>query len=323
MTHIKEINPGQSENKVIKDLIDHIVFDEKLDNQYDFLEKSPIFAQELPRNIREEFYHFKRHEKYAAICVKDNPVLLNGVQPTPSKLIELEDGYKINDAKILLGLYGSLLGEGIGFTSQRNGSIYNNIIPFEELQNVPNSSSGSNRDFGFHVEDAFHPARAEFLGLVCMRNEEKAPTTISCIDGIELTDREKALLFQNRFYISHNPIHSTSNIVDEEGQAILFGAKEEPYVRINAAALNLDNNSLDEINAVNKVIDFFNKNKKSIVLNTSDCIFIDNFRCVHARDAYEPFFGEKARWLARVVFTTDLKKSRGMRGSVRSRAIIA
>ncbi|WP_192881045.1 MULTISPECIES: hypothetical protein [unclassified Photorhabdus] len=82
----------------------------------------------------------------------------------------------------------------MGFTSQRNGSIYNNIIPFEELQNVPNSSSGSNKDFGFHVEDAFHPARAEFLGLVCMRNEERAPTTISCIDGIELTDKEKELL---------------------------------------------------------------------------------------------------------------------------------
>ncbi|ERT11094.1 TauD/TfdA family dioxygenase [Photorhabdus temperata] len=323
MTYVKDIKPSQSENKVIKDLIDHIVFDEKLDHQYDFLEKAPIFAQELPRSIREEFYNFKRYEKYAAIHVKDNPVLLNGVQPTPTRLIELEDGYKINDAKILLGLYGSLLGEGIGFTSQRNGSIYNNIIPFEELQNVSNSSSGSNKDFGFHVEDAFHPARAEFLGLVCMRNEEKAPTTISCIDGIELTDKEKDLLFRNRFYISHNPIHSTSNIIDEEGQAILFGAKEKPYVRINAAALNLDNNSLDEINAVNKVINFFNKNKKSIVLNTSDCIFVDNFRCVHARDAYEPFFGEKARWLARVVFATDLKKSRGMRGSVQSRAIIA
>ncbi|NDK98785.1 hypothetical protein [Photorhabdus bodei] len=89
MTYIKEIKPEQSESKVIKDLIDHIVFDEKLDNQYDFLERASIFAQELPRSIREEFYHFKRYDKYTAIHVKDNPVLLNGVQPTPRKLIEL------------------------------------------------------------------------------------------------------------------------------------------------------------------------------------------------------------------------------------------
>ncbi|MBD2820070.1 TauD/TfdA family dioxygenase [Xenorhabdus sp. 42] len=322
MTHVKEIKPSLNESKAIKALIDHILFDEKLDNQYRFLEKSSIFAQELPRSIREEFYRFKRDEEYAAIHVKDNLVLINGPGPTPNRLIELDDGYKINDAQILLGLYGSLLGEGIGFTSQRNGNIYNNIIPFEELKKVSNLSSGSDKDFKFHVEDAFHPARAEFLGLVCMRNEEKVPTTVSCIDGIELTDQEIDLLFQNRFNISHNAIHLTSNVINEENQAILFGAKEKPYVRINTANLNLDENSPEEINAVNKLIELLGKNKKEVVLNSSDCIFVDNFRCVHARDAYKPLFGEKARWLIRAVFTTDLKKSRGMRESVQSRAII-
>lgn len=322
MTIVKKITPTKSESESIRELLDYIIFERKLTNQYEFLEEAPIFAHELPRSIREEFYKFKRHESYAALHVANNPVL-DKVDPTPSKLIELDENYKLNDAKVLLGLYGSLLGEGIGFTSQRGGSVYNNIIPFKELENVSNSSSGSNHDFGFHVEDAFHPSRAEFLGLVCMRNEEKAPTTVACIDEIELSGSEKEILFQNRFYISHNPIHETSDIIQEEGQAILFGSKQSPYVRINAAALNLEKNTPEEILAVNKILDHFIKTKKSVVLDTSDCIFVDNYRCAHARDAYKPFFGDRARWLARVVFATDLKKSKGIRISNNSRSIVA
>ncbi|WP_436863554.1 hypothetical protein [Acinetobacter haemolyticus] len=322
MTIVKKIVPNQQENNQIRQLLDYIIHDCKLVDQYDFLEKAPVFSHELPRSIREELYKFKRHESYAALHISKNPVLKE-VEPTPSKLIELENGYKLNDAKILLGLYGSLLGEGIGFTSQRGGSVYNNIIPFKELQHVPNSSSGSNKDFGFHVEDAFHPSRAEFLGLVCMRNEERAPTTVACIDGISLTEREKDILFQDRFYISHNPIHETSDVIEEEGQAILFGSRDNPYVRINAALLKLEKNNQEEINAVNKVLNHFVENKKSVILESSDCIFVDNYRCAHARDAYEPFFGDNARWLARVVFASDLKKSRGLRATNISRSIVA
>lgn len=322
MTIVKTISPNKEESIQIKQLLDHIINDCKLTDQYQFLEQAPIFSHELPRSLREELYKFKRHESYAALHISNNPVL-SQAQPTPTKLIELEQGYQLNDAKILLGLYGSLLGEGIGFTSQRGGSVYNNIIPFKELQNVANSSSGSNQDFGFHVEDAFHPSRAEFLGLVCMRNEEQAPTTVSCIDGIQLTNQEKDILFQDRFFISHNPIHEAVDVIEEDAQAIFFGSRDNPYIRINAASLKLDKNNQEEINAVNKVLDHLVANKNAVVLGATDCIFVDNFRCAHARDKYEPFFGDNARWLARVVFASDLKKSRGLRATNSSRSIVA
>lgn len=98
-----------------------------MDNQYTFMEKAAIYVQELPRPIRAEFYNFKRREEAAVLWVSDNPVLLEGAGPRPSKHIEIESDYRLNDAKILHGLYGYLLGEGVGFTSQRDGSLYNNI----------------------------------------------------------------------------------------------------------------------------------------------------------------------------------------------------
>lgn len=322
-TKIIKLELLTQEIQQIRGLLDEIIQEPGMTNQYSFMEKAALYAQELPRRIREEFYNFKRSEDAAAILVSGNPVLTNGVGPTPSRYIELDEDYRLNDAKILHGIYGSLLGEGIGFTSQRGGSLYNNIIPLKEHKKTSNSSSGSILDFGFHVEDAFHPARAEYLGLVCMRNDERAATVISCIDGIALNAEEKQILFEPRFKISHNPIHDTSDIVEETSQAILFGHKNTPYVRVNAAALDIHEYDGIERQALKKLLSHFAENRIAVILKTTDCIFIDNYRCVHARDSFQANYGDGARWLARVVFASSLRKSREMRNSIKSRAIRA
>jgi hypothetical protein len=322
-TIVKKLILTNQQKQQIRGLLDEIIQDPRMSNQYRFMEKAAVYAQELPRRIREEFYGFKRSEEVSALLVSGNPVLGKGAGPSPSRHIELDDDYRLNDAKILHGLYGSLLGEGVGFTSQRDGSIYNNIVPLIEHRKISNSSGGSTLDFGFHVEDAFHPARAEYLGLVCMRNDERAATVISCIDGIELSAEEKQALFEPRFKISHNPIHSTSDIVEETSQAILFGHWSAPYVKINAAALNIDEYSGIERQALKKLLHHFAENRVAIMLEATDCVFIDNYRCVHARDSFKANYGTNARWLARVVFASSLRKSREMRNSINTRAINA
>jgi L-asparagine oxygenase len=322
-TKVKRLILDEQEKIKVRILLDEIVQDHSMTNQYVFMEKAVLFAQELPRRVREEFYAFKRNEEAAALLVSGNPVLTGGAGPSPSRYIELDESYRLNDAKILHGLYGSLLGEGVGFTSQRGGSLFNNIVPLDEHKNISNSSGGSYLDFGFHVEDAFHPARAEYLGLVCMRNNERAATVISCIDGIELSAEETEVLFEPRFNISHNPIHSTSDIIEETSQAIFFGHRNAPYIKINAAALNIEDYDGIERQALEKLLDHFAEHRVSVMLEATDCVFVDNYRCVHARDSFKANYGEGARWLARVVFASDLRKSRGMRDSIDTRSINA
>lgn len=322
-TVIRKLILTDEERRQVRGLLDEVIQVPSMTNQYALMEKAAIYAQELPRRIRQEFYDFKRNEEAAALLISGSPVLDEGAGPSPSRFIELDEDYYLNDAKILHGMYGALLGEGVGFTSQRGGSLYNNIVPLKEMSNISNSSSGSVWDFGFHVEDAFHPARAEYLGLVCMRNDERASTTISCIDGVELSAEEKQILFEPRFKISHNPIHSTSDVVEETSQSILFGHREAPYVKINAAALNVDEYDGIELQALKKLLDYFAKNRTEVILEAKDSIFIDNYRCVHARDSFNANYGDGARWLARVVFASSLRKSRVMRNSVATRAINA
>jgi hypothetical protein len=322
-TSILTLSITDTESAQIRSLLADITSDAKLLDQLNFLEQAQLLAQELPRRVRETFYRFKRAEQEPVLHVVGSPVLLDGCEPTPQRYVEQEDGYRLNDAQILHGLYGSLLGEAVGFTSQRRGAIFNNIIPLPELSATANSSSGSALDFGFHVEDAFHPARADYIGLVCMRNEEEALTTISCIDGIDLDSDELDVLFEPRFNIGHNPIHSTSGVVAEGGQPVLFGRRDRPYVRINAATLRIDDYRGVERRALEHLLDYFVRNKAGLALQSRDFIYIDNFRCVHARDAYKAKFGPNARWLTRVVFTNDLRKSLTMRASLETRAIAA
>lgn len=323
-TPILRLVLSEPERRSIRALLDQLVLDPRMSDQDVLLDQAHLLAQDLPRRVREVFYGFRLSEAEPVLHIVNSPVLTDGVPPTPTRYIETEPGFRLNDAQILHGLYGSLLGEAFGFSSQRNGSVYNTIVPLPQLAGTPNSSSGSTHDFGFHVEDAFHPARGDYIGLVCMRNDEKAPTTIASIDGIDtLTAEELDLLFEPRYRVAHNPIHETSGVVEEQRQAVLFGSRERPYLKVNFAALNIDEYSGAEYTALLGLRGYLEANRVSVVLRSGEYVYIDNYRCAHARDAFEPLFGDGARWLTRVVFTHDLRKSRVMRGSAASRVIAA
>jgi hypothetical protein len=305
-------------------LLDELVLDAELTDQGVFLDRAVVFAHELPRRVRETFHSFKRHEVAAVLHVVGSPVELDELEPTPTSYVETEPGFRINRAQMLHGLYGSLLGEAIGFTSQRDGSAYNSIIPLPGLADVPNSSSGSNHDFGFHIEDAFHPLRPDYLGLVCLRNNEGAGTTVSSIEGIDnLTEQERAALFEPRFNIGHNPIHHTSGKVDENFQSVFFGPAHDPYFRVNFAALDVDSLDGIERSAIAKLHEFLVRNKETLVMKEGEFVYVDNYRAAHARDAYTPLPAGEARWLSRLCFTNDLRKSVAMRADLTSRAILA
>ncbi|WP_442965743.1 MULTISPECIES: TauD/TfdA family dioxygenase [unclassified Pseudomonas] len=94
-------------------------------------------------------------------------------------------------------------------------------------------------------------------------------------------------------------------------------------MKINAAALNIDEYDGIERQALEKLLRHFAENRNAVMLEATDCFFIDNYRCVHARDSFKANYGDGARWLARVVFASSLRKSREMRSSVETRAINA
>ncbi|VVN90734.1 hypothetical protein [Pseudomonas fluorescens] len=89
-TVVKKLILTNQQNQQIRSLLDEIIQDPEMTNQYCFMEKAALYAQELPRKIREEFYGFKRSEEVSALLVSGSPVLDKGAGPSPSRHIELE-----------------------------------------------------------------------------------------------------------------------------------------------------------------------------------------------------------------------------------------
>ena len=87
-TVAKRIALTTHEKQQIRGLLNEIIKQPEMTNQYRFMEKAVLYAQELPRSIREEFYNFKRTEAYSALLVSNNPVLTDGAGPTPSSHME-------------------------------------------------------------------------------------------------------------------------------------------------------------------------------------------------------------------------------------------
>ncbi len=325
MTNVAHLGINPDESTAIRALLDRVLADPEMLDPSHLLEQATVLSHQLPDRVRQTFYRFKRDDVDAVLHVTGSPVLIGGPGPTPTRYVEEEPGFRLNDGQILHAFYGALLGEAIGYTSQRAGACFNSIVPMPELAEVHNSSSGSAHDFGFHIEDAFHPTRPDYLGLACMRNDEGAGTTVSSIDGIGaiLTPDEIAFLFEPRFRIGHNPIHTTTGVVTEERQPILFGRPDRPYVRINYAALDWTTLMGWERDVLTKLLRHFETSKITLTLKGGEYVYINNFTTAHARDAYEPLPPGRSRWMSRLCFTNDLRRSSDRRETIGSRVIAA
>ena len=52
---------------------------------------------------------------------------------------------------------------------------------------------------------------------------------------------------------------------------------------------------------------------ENIILEPGTACFLDNYRAIHGRSAFEPKFDGTDRWLKRMILTRDLRKSRALR----------
>lgn len=128
------------------------------------------------------------------------------------------------------------------------------------------------------------------------------------------------MLLQDRFIFEKD-----KNFENEEGtdepESVLFGASNDPYLRIDPAFMHVV--SGDEVgqNALNEIALQLTANLVDVYFQPGDFCFIDNYFLVHGRKAFQPLYDGTGRWLKRVNITTDLRKSRAFRSDSNSRVI--
>jgi Fe(II)/alpha-ketoglutarate-dependent arginine beta-hydroxylase len=337
---ILELN--ESEASAIKALAGELAGSYVSTDDPEFLDNAAVYAHELPRRVRACLNDFRLKEPRSAL------LLITGYPIDDGKIGDTLAHWKLRterpptlEEEIALVLMGSLLGDCIGWATQQDGHIVHDILPIRGLEHEQ-LGSGSEELLWWHTEDAFHPFRGDYLGMLCLRNPDAVPTTFASIDGISLESGHRQLLFEPHYTIRPDESHLPKNISDAariDGElagsygrieemrsapdkiAVLHGDAQAPYVRIDPYFM--DPVSEPEARAaLAALIAAIEGSLHDVTLGSGDFCFIDNFQGVHGRKPFTARYDGKDRWLKRINIVRDLRKSRAARRGASCRVIV-
>lgn len=329
---------------VVRDLVTELAVHYDTVESEDFQRQGRVHAEELPRGVRATINEFRLTEPAGTLVVSGWPVDDADLGPTPSDPRHKPVPSPTITHDIAFFLFASLLGDPIAWATQQDGYVMHDVFPVRGYEHEQ-IGWGSEETLTWHTEDAFHPFRTDYLGLMCLRNPDAVETTVGDIRDVHLDAETRALLFEERFRVLPDDAHRISapeNGATEPSRvgelrrrsldrvkealrspdpvAVLFGDPTDPYVRLDPHYMK-DVQGVVEQAALDRITAAFEEAMTSVVLKPGDFCFIDNFRAVHGRRPFRARFDGTDRWLRRLNVARDLRKSRECRLGADTRVI--
>jgi len=339
------IELNDTEKRSIQTLITGLARQFRMVGDPDFLMESAVAAHELPRRLRQFLIHFKNEEvENGCALMSGLPVDDEKIGATPPHWKCVGPGNPALEYEIFLMLCAALLGDALAWSTQQSGRIVHDVLPIRGHEHEQ-LGTGSEQLLWWHTEDAFHPFRADYIGLLCLRNPDSVSTTVCAVDMIELDADETDRLFEPVFTIRPDESHRPKNggngadpaevAVERQQEAyteiermntrpdrisVLYGDKRSPYLRIDPYFMD----PAQDVRAQSALESFIRRIDRALMnctLKPGDTLFVDNYRAVHGRQPFRAHFNGRDRWLKRINVTRDLRRSRESRISANSRVI--
>lgn len=311
----------------------------------EFLNEADVIAHDLPRRVRKAVREFRLFEPESALLVVSGyPIDEEKIGPTPVHWKQHGPENDTVEEDMLLVLLGSLLGEPIAWSTQQDGRVVHDILPIKGHEQEQ-LGSGSEVLLTWHVEDAFHPYRGDYLGMMCLRNPDRVPTTFAPISKVKLTPDQVSVLASPHFTIRPDESHLAKNrgSAGARSQAeaevlerayrkieqmwnspekipVFFGDPKVPYIRLDPYFMDPPEDPVARatFDDLTRSID---EALEDQVLEPGDFCFIDNFQAVHGRKPFKARYDGRDRWMKRINVVRDLRKSRDSRLSAASRVL--
>ncbi|HWN43352.1 MAG TPA: guanitoxin biosynthesis L-enduracididine beta-hydroxylase GntD [Thermoanaerobaculia bacterium] len=307
----------------------------------EFLLSAAVYAHELPRRVRAVLNEFRLKEPKEGICIiRGYPIDDDAIGDTPSHWKVRQPRSPEFKEEAFLVLLGSLLGDLIAWSTQQDGHVVHDILPIRGHEGEQLGSS-SEQLLWWHTEDAFHPCRGDYLGMMCLRNPTQVPTTFASLENVSLDLRQRELLFEPHFAIRPDESHLKKNKGNGSGLddllskaysqmeswnsepekiSVLYGDRESPYIRIDPYFMDpVENKEAQQ--ALDTLIQALEGELRDVVLQPGDVVIIDNFKGVHGRKPFRAQYNGRDRWLKRINIARDLRRSREARRASEERII--
>jgi Fe(II)/alpha-ketoglutarate-dependent arginine beta-hydroxylase len=309
------------------------------------LERVAVRAHEMPERLSSALEEFRvTGRPYGGLIVSGLPVDESRVGPTPTAYSDDAQGREVDRAAAMLLMIGSLLGDPFSYLTQQRGRMVLDVFPVRGHEESQLGSS-STTVLEWHNEDAFHPYRADWIMLVCLRNHDGVATTFAPFQELALEPETREVLFEERFIIRPDESHTaefndaTTGYEDDRQVAeafsriremssdpqrvpILSGDRRAPFVCIDPAFMERELADAPAQRALAEVIREFDTTLRDVVLAPGELLIIDNMRAVHGRRPFSARYDGTDRWLRRINVTADLRKSADRRFGPHGRAVI-
>jgi Fe(II)/alpha-ketoglutarate-dependent arginine beta-hydroxylase len=288
----------------------------------------PAAARRLPERLLGFLDAFRREEPAGGFVLSGWMVDDAGLGRTPThwrRRPGAEDGTLAHE--LYLVLVASVLGDVFSWSTVQDGRLVQDLLPVrgEELDKSAGSSASI---LDLHNEDAFSPLRCDYLGLLCLRNDDRVPTAYAPVDRVELTSEQRRLLAEPRYVLTPDEEHVRR--AAERGErppvpprtGVLFGDPSAPYLVFDEYFIETDPEDEEARAALAALTGQLQRHRSEIPLAPGELLMVDNYRAVHGRRPFQARYDGRDRWLKRISVTRDLRRSRAARAAVGSPVVI-
>ncbi|MET8857914.1 TauD/TfdA family dioxygenase [Streptomyces sp. NPDC004579] len=272
-----------------------------------WLEHARTLSSSIPAAVREEIRRFRHDPGPGGLMTVRNLPLSGAELPdTPTERGSVERTATVPAAvAVLLSLH---LGEIAAFREEKYGALVQNVVPVPGRE-TEQSNAGS-IPLDLHVENAFHPNRPDYVGLLCLRGDHsgRAGTLVSSIrEAVRLISDEVLEELRRPVFVTEPP-PSFGGGDSTPVHAVLEGDPEDPNVRVDFHATR----ALDDTGkaALERLRDAFLDVASELVLRSGEMAFVDNRLAIHGRTAFTPRYDGRDRWLHRTFVHLDHRRTR-------------
>ncbi|OPC84093.1 clavaminate synthase [Embleya scabrispora] len=342
---IPRLDLTAQESAVLRDVAERLVDADParpLDRQLDTI---AVRAQELPVRVRTVLTRFRlTGQPYGGLLLSGLTLDPTLIGPTPTDQSNPPRSRELDCATALLLLIGSLLGSPFSSLTQQSGRLTGDMFPVPEHEHEKLGSSSTTM-LHWHIEDAFHPHRADWLVLLGLRNHDDIATTFVPVTDLDLDPDIKRVLFEERFVILPDKSHSTTLRTPMTGNsdhhpsaetferiiaathrprelAVLTGDPDAPFLCIDPPYMRRRLRDPEAERALDTLIDTIDRSLRDVVVAPGQALIVDNKRAVHGRRPFRARYDGTDRWLRRVKVTADLRPTEGRRFGPHGRALV-
>lgn len=264
----------------------------------------------LPVRLAEEIRTY-RHDPGAAgtLLISGLPVEEETLPDTPGVRDSVAREATVPAAvAVLLGMQ---LGELVAYRQEKQGALVQDVVPVPGMEQ--SQSNAGSVPLEFHIENAFHPRRPDYVGLICLRNdhEKVAGTLVASIRQALplLTAADREILGGPRFVTAAPPSFHSGDAA--AAHAVLQGSPDDPDICVDFAATS----ALDDAakHALERLREALFEVSTALVLQAGEMAFVDNRIVLHGRSDFTPRYDGRDRWLHRVYVHLDHRRSRAYR----------